>query len=148
MGIIRPSGMGPRSSLGTRPARTAVITSARRLMVGGRAYIDEVIQRRRGLPILLSIVTIEVAARVGLHLDPIGFPGHFLVSPREGEPRFYVDPFHAGAILRQDDLRARLTIGMAGRFPGGATLDEFARTLKAHDAGRVTNWVAARTLRN
>lgn len=77
--------------------------------------IDEVIQRRRGLPILLSIVTIEVAARVGLHLDPIGFPGHFLVSPREGEPRFYVDPFHAGAILRQDDLRARLNIGMAGR---------------------------------
>jgi regulator of sirC expression with transglutaminase-like and TPR domain len=69
--------------------------------------IDLAIQRRRGLPITLCVIYVEVARRKGLAVDPIGFPSHFLVSPR-CEPRFFVDPFAAGRIVREDDLLERL----------------------------------------
>lgn len=72
------------------------------------SMLDQVLERRRGLPITLSVVYIAVAARVGLDVDPIGFPTHFLVSPREAEPRFFVDAFHGGRILREDVLLERL----------------------------------------
>ena len=69
------------------------------------------IERRRGLPIALSVLYIEVGRRAGVELDGVGFPGHFLICTRkaEGEPRFYVDPFHAGKVLTRADLLARLT---------------------------------------
>ncbi len=70
--------------------------------------LDSVLLRRRGLPILLSIVYVEVARRAGRLVHPIGFPGHFLVSPDGGEPPFYVDPFNQGSILRQETLLAQL----------------------------------------
>ena len=77
------------------------------------------LDRRRGLPILLSIVYICLAERVGFPVDGIGFPGHFLVSPRvdvidvdaaeaEPSPRFYVDPFHEGRVLSRPRLVGRL----------------------------------------
>jgi len=72
------------------------------------------LERRRGLPILLSVIAIEVGRRAGLDLHGIGFPGHFLVSPAGVEPRFFVDPFRGGQILREDTLRARLA-----RLAGG-----------------------------
>lgn len=78
------------------------------------SYLNEVLERRKGLPILLSVVMIEVGRRVGLHLEGIGFPGHFLVSPPEAEPRFFLDPFRRGAVLREDTLRAKLA-----RLSGG-----------------------------
>lgn len=71
------------------------------------SWINKVLERRLGLPILLSVVTIAVAERTGLVLEPIGFPGHFLVAPRDAEDRFFVDPFHGGAIVTEDQLRAR-----------------------------------------
>ncbi len=73
------------------------------------SWIDQVLERRRGLPILLSIVTIAVGERAGLALDPIGFPSHFLVAPRDAEERFFVDPFHGGVVIREDVLRGRFT---------------------------------------
>lgn len=71
------------------------------------SFIDQVIERRRGLPILLSIVTIAVGERVGLTFDPIGFPGHFLIAPQGAHPRFFLDPFHGGDVVPEMHLRAR-----------------------------------------
>jgi regulator of sirC expression with transglutaminase-like and TPR domain len=76
------------------------------------SYLDRVLERRKGLPILLSLVYLEVARRVGVACDGVSFPGHFLVGTRGHEPRFFVDPFHRGAVLREDQLLARL----AGRL--------------------------------
>ncbi|HCV00318.1 MAG TPA: hypothetical protein DGL25_03870 [Dehalococcoidia bacterium] len=57
------------------------------------SYIDRVIERRLGIPITLSLVYMEVAQRIGLECEGIGFPGHFLV--RCGGPQgFFVDPFN------------------------------------------------------
>jgi regulator of sirC expression with transglutaminase-like and TPR domain len=74
------------------------------------SFLDKVIERRRGLPILLSIVYLEVARRANVAVRGVGFPGHFIVSPepQDDEPRFYVDPFHGGAIRRRDQLLVRL----------------------------------------
>jgi len=50
------------------------------------SHLGRVLARRRGLPILLSVVYIEVARRHGVGIDGIGFPGHFIVSPRGVDP--------------------------------------------------------------
>ena len=87
------------------------------------SYLNRVLERRRGLPILLSVVYMEVGRRLGLHIDGIGFPGHFIVSPSDEENCFFVDPFHQGQILNQDHLKARLA-----NMLGDRDLDESAWT--------------------
>ena len=76
--------------------------------------LNEVLDRRMGIPVTLSLVFIEVARRAGVRAEGVNFPGHFLVralpdlhtdDPDEG---LIVDPFHGGAILNQDDCRLLL----------------------------------------
>jgi regulator of sirC expression with transglutaminase-like and TPR domain len=76
--------------------------------------LNEVLDRRTGIPISLALVYIEVARRAGLRAEGINFPGHFLVrvlndlhtdDPSEG---LIVDPFHAGAVLSEQDCRTLL----------------------------------------
>lgn len=65
------------------------------------SYLDRVLDRRRGLPITLAIVLIEVGRRAGVPLAAVGMPGHFLVRDRV-DPGVFVDPFHGGAVLDED----------------------------------------------
>jgi len=84
------------------------------------SFLDRVITRKRGLPIALAVIYLEVARRAGVVMDGIGFPGHFLVGTRAtaDEPRFFVDPFYAGQIHTEDELRGRLKqMELAGRNP-------------------------------
>ena len=76
--------------------------------------LNEVLDRRTGIPITLSLVYIEVARRAGIRTEGINFPGHFLVralqdlhtdDPGDG---LIVDPFHSGAILNEHDCRSLL----------------------------------------
>lgn len=69
------------------------------------SLLSRVIERRRGLPILLSLVYMEVARRVGLTIRGVGFPTHFMVTPAGADPRFYVDPFHQGEVMRPTSMR-------------------------------------------
>lgn len=57
------------------------------------SLLDVVLDRRQGIPITLSIVLMEVARRLGVPLDGIGMPGHFIVRSR-AEPDRYIDLFH------------------------------------------------------
>jgi len=82
------------------------------------SYLDRVVERRAGIPITLSLVFMEVAARVGLRCDGVGFPGHFLVRCG-GEDGFFVDPFRQGARPSREDLLAQL-----GRFDLGTASPE------------------------
>ncbi len=68
-------------------------------------FLDDVLARRQGIPITLSVVELEVAWRVGLPLFGIGFPGHFLVG---GPGDLVVDPFDQGQRLELTDLQALL----------------------------------------
>jgi regulator of sirC expression with transglutaminase-like and TPR domain len=68
------------------------------------AYLNEVIERRAGLPIMLSIVFLYVATRVGLHAHGVGLPGHYIVKVQFELNEVYVDPFHEGATLTMTDI--------------------------------------------
>lgn len=70
------------------------------------SYLNEVLDRRTGIPITLSLVYVEVASRLGLRARGVGFPGHFLARVTAKDD-FIVDPF-VGAILSERQCRDRL----------------------------------------
>jgi regulator of sirC expression with transglutaminase-like and TPR domain len=74
------------------------------------SMLDLVLERRRGLPILLSAVYVEVARRAGISLAPVGLPGHFVVAQLSVEPPIVLDPFARGrdvtAEVRGEQIRA------------------------------------------
>ncbi len=78
------------------------------------SFLPDVMARRRGLPIALSVIYLDVARRAGIPMEGVNFPGHFLVRYRTSahhpeHPRdLVVDPFHWGAQLGERDLRALL----------------------------------------
>jgi regulator of sirC expression with transglutaminase-like and TPR domain len=61
------------------------------------SFLHRVIERRRGIPITLSVLTMEVGRRAGVELQGIGMPGHFLI--RDPATGAYLDPFHGGEVL-------------------------------------------------
>ena len=66
------------------------------------SYLNEVLARRMGIPITLSLVCIEVGKRLGVPLEGVGMPGHFLLRHRD-EPGIYIDPFHRGILLSEEE---------------------------------------------
>jgi regulator of sirC expression with transglutaminase-like and TPR domain len=72
------------------------------------SYLNEVLERRTGIPITLSIVYMELGRRVGLPLEGVSFPGHFLVRLPLRGAMLVLDPFAGGASLAEDDLQERL----------------------------------------
>ena len=85
------------------------------------SFLDEVVKRRMGIPITLSLVYMEIAQRIGLQCDGIGYPGHFIVRYGSEEAPVYVDPFQQGARIDRDELLARLR----SIHTGGATPESF-----------------------
>ncbi|PZC42916.1 MAG: Regulator of sirC expression, contains transglutaminase-like and TPR domains [Chloroflexi bacterium] len=104
------------------------------------SYINDVIDRRIGIPITLALIYVEVGRRAGIPLVGIGMPGHFLVG-HLGITNHFIDPFHNGAIISKDeaiDLFKRITankIKWSERFLEPVTNREFIirmlRNLKA-----------------
>jgi regulator of sirC expression with transglutaminase-like and TPR domain len=80
------------------------------------SFLNEVLDRRTGIPISLAIVYLEVARRAGLRADGVNFPGHFLLrvpttrgpAARGGDGFLIVDPFHGGALLDHADCEQLL----------------------------------------
>lgn len=80
------------------------------------ALLHEVLARRTGIPLTLAIVMLELGWRVGMPLEGVGFPSHFLVR-LAGEPGdLILDPFEDGRSLHEDDLRRILAAGTGGRL--------------------------------
>lgn len=78
--------------------------------------LDRVIDARRGIPITLSVVAIEVARRVGVSLHGIGMPAHFLVGD-PSDPQWFCDPFHSGRVLSTTGAAALLAELTHGQIP-------------------------------
>ena len=76
------------------------------------SYLNDVIERRTGIPITLSVIYLEVGWRLGLPLVPVSFPAHFLVSST-GAGRVFIDPYNRGARVAAGELVSRLA-PMAG----------------------------------
>jgi regulator of sirC expression with transglutaminase-like and TPR domain len=63
------------------------------------SHLNEVLDRRLGIPITLSLVFIEVGRRLGLQMEGIGLPGHFITGARIAGEQVLLDPFNRGAVL-------------------------------------------------
>ncbi|HYP16119.1 MAG TPA: transglutaminase-like domain-containing protein [Opitutus sp.] len=72
------------------------------------SLLDHVLTRRKGIPISLSTVYLLVADRLGLELEPVGLPGHFIVGCFTEAKPFFVDPFDRGIFLDTDEVFALL----------------------------------------
>ena len=72
------------------------------------SYLNDVLARKKGIPITLSVVYIEVARRLDLPVVGVGFPGHFLVKYLAASREIIIDPYHRGAILTLEDCEERL----------------------------------------
>jgi regulator of sirC expression with transglutaminase-like and TPR domain len=78
------------------------------------SFLNEVLERRTGIPITLAVVYLEVARRAGLRISGVNFPGHFLLraadhpARHEGSDFVIIDPFHRGALLSEVDCRELL----------------------------------------
>jgi regulator of sirC expression with transglutaminase-like and TPR domain len=68
------------------------------------SYLDQVLARRKGIPISLSIVYLLVAERIGLQLEAVALPGHFMVGCYEESVPFFIDPFNAGVFLAAGEV--------------------------------------------
>ncbi len=71
----------------------------------GNSFLNQVLDRRLGIPITLALVYLEVAKRIDFPMAGVGMPGHFLVRPTVEEMAIFVDPFHQGEILFAEDCQ-------------------------------------------
>ncbi|MEM7050709.1 MAG: transglutaminase-like domain-containing protein [Acidobacteriota bacterium] len=90
------------------------------------SFLNEVLERRLGIPITLSLVLMEVGRRAGVELEGVGFPGHFLV--RHGQT--LLDPFDGGRFLNCHDCQDLLACMTGGRMPFH---DGLLRTASNHE---------------
>lgn len=67
------------------------------------SYLNEVLERRLGIPISLSVLYIAVAQRLGIPAQGIGLPGHFIVNIPAEKNGYYLDPFYGGSRLSRED---------------------------------------------
>jgi len=72
------------------------------------SFLDQVLERKRGIPISLSLLYIEIGRRIGLTLHGVSFPGHFLVKCTLEQGVVVLDPYCGGVSLRLEDLQQRL----------------------------------------
>ncbi len=86
------------------------------------SYLNEVFERRLGNPISLALVQIEVARRLGIPLDGVSFPGHFLVRLPVDDGVLVMDPFNRGRPLDEDELRQRARPHLNGEAPDDRAL--------------------------
>lgn len=85
------------------------------------SFLNDVLERRTGIPITLALLLLEVGARVGVPLEGVGFPGHFLVRVVGSERAQLLDPFFGGRAIDHGELLDRLrAFDAAGGGPAGS----------------------------
>lgn len=102
------------------------------------SYLNDILERRCGIPISLGIVYLSVAAHAGLTMRGVCTPGHFVLACDEGDETWYVDPFNAGTVLDRAGC-TDLVEGVLGQR--GVLRDEHFRTASPRE-------IAVRVLRN
>ena len=93
--------------------------------------VAHVLATRRGMPITLSIITVEIGRRAGLDLAGVGLPGHFVVGGPDVPPGLYVDPFESGQLCDARSLTERVStiLGTPIELPPEAFAPDSARSI-------------------
>jgi len=119
------------------------------------SFLNEVLERRLGIPITLGVLYIEIGRRIGLGLHGVSFPGHFLVKCALRDGVVVLDPYSRGVSLGVDDLQQRLRAAgsvedvddailaqLLGAAPNKEVLARMLRNLKGIYAGQ-DDWLRA-----
>lgn len=119
------------------------------------SFLNEVLERRLGIPITLGVLYIEIGRRIGLGLHGVSFPGHFLVKCALRDGVVVLDPYSGGVSLGVDDLQQRLRAAgsaedvdeailaqLLGAAPNKEVLARMLRNLKGIYAGQ-DDWLRA-----
>ncbi|MEU9128964.1 transglutaminase-like domain-containing protein [Kitasatospora sp. NPDC048540] len=110
------------------------------------SLLPDVLRRRRGLPIMLSLVWTAVADRAGLTVHGIALPGHFIVAvggPGGGDDFVLADPFHGGRLLDLADA-AKLVHAAGQRFSTELLTPAQPLDLVLRVLGNIRSWAAER----
>ncbi len=81
------------------------------------SYLNQVLDRKLGIPISLAVVQMEVTRRLGMPLDGVSFPGHFLVRLPVDDGILVLDPFNKGRPVSAEELRERASPHLGGQAP-------------------------------
>jgi regulator of sirC expression with transglutaminase-like and TPR domain len=79
------------------------------------SFLNEVLERKRGIPISLSVIYMEVARRIGFPIEGLGLPGHFIVKYEDEARRILIDPYNQGRCITEEQCQELLD-----RVYGGA----------------------------
>ncbi len=110
------------------------------------SFLNEVLDRRTGIPITLSVLYLELGRRIGLELEGVSFPGHFLVRLRVRGAMLVLDPFSGGEALSETNLRERLQRVIPEGAAGGVPVDALPLDPFLEPANK--RQILARLLRN
>lgn len=110
------------------------------------SYLNEVIDRRTGIPITLAVLYIEIGRRIGLPMEGVSFPGHFLVRLRVRGGTLVLDPFAGGMPQSEDELRGRLKRVVPPGATGTVPVEQLPLETFLEPAGN--RQILARLLRN
>jgi regulator of sirC expression with transglutaminase-like and TPR domain len=80
------------------------------------SLLHEVMSRRRGIPLTLGILFLELGWRIGMPIEGVGFPGHFLVRLTGEEEDLIIDPYRRGMMVHEEDRRRMLSDITGGRL--------------------------------
>lgn len=107
------------------------------------SYLNEVIERRVGIPITLAVIYCHLGKLLGIALQGVSFPGHFMVKLRLRAGQLVLDPFKAGAPQSLDELRRRLreVLPTAERTAGQIDVEPYLQAASDRE-------IVARVLRN
>lgn len=86
------------------------------------SYLNQVVDRKLGIPISLAVIQIEVTRRLGLPLDGVSFPGHFLVRLPVDDGILVLDPYNKGRPVSAEELRERASPHLGGQMPDDSQL--------------------------
>ncbi len=73
------------------------------------SFLNDVIDRRQGIPISLALVYMEIAQRIDFPMQGIGMPGHFIIRPQVPDMEIFVDVFENGEVMFPEDCQEKLT---------------------------------------
>jgi len=110
------------------------------------SYLNEVLDRRTGIPLTLSVLYLEIGRRVGLPLEGVSFPGHFLVRLPMRGGTLVLDPFAGGVPQSEDELRERLKRVIPRGATGGVPVADLPLDQFLEPASK--RQILARLLRN
>jgi regulator of sirC expression with transglutaminase-like and TPR domain len=110
------------------------------------SYLNEVMDRRTGIPITLAVLYMALGRRIGLPLEGVSFPGHFLVRLRLRGGMLILDPFACGAPLSERELRERLQRVVPKSLSEGISVAELP--LEQFLEPATPRQIVARVLRN